>query len=74
MQCVNSAELPILQLADLLIGAVGYHNRDILNPSKSKLELVRFLQNRTGYSLEKSTSQLEQKFNLFFIDLQREAI
>lgn len=74
MQCVNSAELPILQLADLLIGAVGYHNRDIPNPSKSKLELVRFLQNRTGYSLEKSTSQLEQKFNLFFIDLQREAI
>ena len=74
MQCVNSAELPILQLADLLIGAIGYHNRDIPNPSKSKLELIRYLQNRTGYSLEKTTFQLEEKFNLFFIDLQGETI
>lgn len=74
MQCVNSAELPILQLADLLIGAVGYHNREIVNPSEAKLELVRYIQSKTNYSLEKSTYPSEQKFNLFFISLQGEAI
>ena len=74
MQCVNSAELPILQLADLLIGAVGYHNREIVNPSGAKLELVRYIQSRTNYSLERSTYPSEQKFNLFFINLQGEAM
>jgi hypothetical protein len=74
MQCVNSAELPILQLVDLLIGAVGYHNRQIVNPSEAKLELVRYIQSRTNYSLERSTYPSEQKFNLFFISLQGEAM
>lgn len=72
MQCVNSEELPILQLADLLIGAVGYHNRIIINPSKAKLELVQYIQYRSSYSLEKSTYPSEQKFNLFFINLDGE--
>lgn len=72
MQCVNSSELPILQLADLLIGAVGYHNRDISNPSQAKIELVRYIQEKSHYSLEKSTYPSEQKFNLFFINLQQE--
>ena len=74
IQCVNSAELPILQLTDLLIGAVGYHNREIVNPSEAKLELVRYIQSRTNYSLERSTYPSEQKFNLFFISLQGEAM
>lgn len=74
MQCVNSAELPILQMTDLLIGAVGYHNREIVNPSVAKLELVKYIQSRTNYSLERSTYPSEQKFNLFFISLQGEAM
>ena len=71
MQCVNSSELPILQLADLIIGAVGYHNRDVMNASAAKKELVKYIQKKSGYSLEKSTYPSEQKFNLFFIELQR---
>lgn len=70
MQCVNSSELPILQLADLIIGAVGYHNRNIINGSNAKKELVEYIQKKSGYSLERSTYPSEQKFNLFFIDLQ----
>lgn len=55
MQCVNSSELPILQLADLIIGAVGYHNRNIVYGSNAKKELVNYIQKRSGYSLECST-------------------
>lgn len=74
IQCVNSSEIPILQLTDLMIGAVGYHNRKIENPSQAKLELVKYIQNKSGYSLEKSTYPSEQKFNLFFIKLKGEEI
>lgn len=74
MQCVNSDELPILQLADLIIGAVGYHNRDIKNASLAKQELVAYIKEKSGYSLQKSTYPSEQKLNLFFIDLQREVV
>ncbi len=70
MQCVNSSELPILQMADLIIGAVGYHNRNLSNRSNAKKELVEHIQKKSGYSLERSTYPSEQKFNLFFIDLQ----
>ncbi len=70
MQCVNLSELPVLQLADLIIGAVGYHNRDIMNASAAKKELVKYIQKKSGYSLEKSAYPSEQKFNLFFIELQ----
>lgn len=70
IQCVNSSELPILQLADLIIGAVGYHNRDIMNASTAKKELVKHIQKKSKYSLEKSTYPSERKFNLFFIELQ----
>lgn len=70
MQCVNSSELPILQLADLLIGAIGYHNRNIINGSCAKRELVEYIRGKSGYALDRSTYPSEQKFNLFFIDLQ----
>ncbi len=70
MQCVNSSELPILQLADLMIGAIGYHNRGIMNGSNAKRELVKYIQKKSGFSLSSSTYPTEQKFNLFFIDLQ----
>lgn len=70
IQCVNSEELPILQIADLLVGAIGYHNREIPNPSDAKCELISTVQSLSGYSLEKSTLLSEKKLNLFFIDLR----
>lgn len=70
IQCVTSSELPILQLTDLLIGAIGYHNRIIDNPGKAKKEIVDYIRRKSGYSLEKTTFLSERKFNLFFIDLQ----
>ena len=70
IQCVNSKELPILQLTDLIIGAIGYHNREIRNASMAKLDLIRYIQKKSKYSLERSTFLSEEKFNLFFINLQ----
>ncbi len=70
IQCVNSMELPILQMTDLLIGAIGYKNRDISNRSDAKVELVNYISKKSGYSLTKSTFLSEKKFNLFFIDLK----
>lgn len=70
IQCVNSEELPILQIADLLIGAVGYHNRNIKHESQAKVKLVEYIQTLSHYSLEKSTFPSEKKFNLFFINLK----
>lgn len=71
IQCVNSKELPVLQLADLLIGAIGYYNRGIEQPSAAKLQVIEHIKRVSGYSLKKSTYLSEQKFNLFFINLQR---
>lgn len=70
IQCVDSSELPILQLADLLIGAVGYKNRNISSQGKAKPALVKHISQKSGFSLTRSTLPSEDKFNLFFINLQ----
>lgn len=69
IQCVTSSELPILQLADLIIGAIGYNNREIEHGSAAKKEIVKHIQKKSGYSLKRSTILAEKKFNLFFINL-----
>ncbi|KAJ52191.1 hypothetical protein BD780_003780 [Clostridium tetanomorphum] len=68
MQIINSSDSELMQLVDILIGAVGYANRlymgEILN-STAKLELVEFIKRKTGYSLLKTTLRQEDKFNIF---------
>ena len=64
VQTVRSHEIGILQVADLLIGAVSYANRD-LSSSSAKVALVQRMQERSGYSLTKTTLYRENKVNLF---------
>jgi len=64
IQTVRSEEVQQVQLVDVLIGAVGYVNRDLAT-SKAKLEVVDRLRRGSGYSLAKTTSLRESKFNLF---------
>ena len=64
VQTVRSHEIGILQLADLLIGAVSYANRRI-QTSTAKLALVQRMRNRSGYSLSRTTLYREDKVNLF---------
>lgn len=64
VQLVHSHEIEQLQLADLLIGAVGYLNRG-LRDNAGKMALVKRMQQRSGYSLTKTTLLREEKVNLF---------
>jgi len=64
VQLVRSDEVELIQLADLLIGAISYKNRG-LDRSEAKLKLVRRMQERSHYSLERTTLYREEKMNLF---------
>ncbi len=63
VQVVRSDEFELVQLADLLIGAVSYAARG-LDGNRGKLRLVAFIRKQTGYSLTRSTLYREDKFNL----------
>jgi hypothetical protein len=63
MQLVRSHDVGIMQVTDLLIGAIGYANRG-LSTSVAKELLVNRLRERSGYKLTKSTLPLESKVNL----------
>jgi hypothetical protein len=65
VQSVHSQEIELLQLADLLIGAVGYANKG-LDTNSGKVELVKYIGSRSGYSLKANTLLKEEKLNLFF--------
>lgn len=64
VQQVRSHEVQLLQLADLLIGAVAYANRG-LKTSNAKLAVIELIRERASLSLTKSTLPSEKKFNVF---------
>ena len=64
VQLVHSHEMEQLQLADMLIGAISYVNRD-LHGNAGKLALVKRMQERSRYGLSKTTLYRENKVNLF---------
>ncbi|MBY0502532.1 MAG: DUF3800 domain-containing protein [Bryobacteraceae bacterium] len=64
VQVVESHAVEQLQLADLLLGAVGYVNRG-LSTSSAKNALVARIRERSGYSLLRPTLLREPKFNTF---------
>lgn len=63
VQTVRSHEVAILQLADLLIGAVSYKNRS-LHSNTAKVAIVKKMETETGYSLTRTTLRRENKVNL----------
>ncbi|MGE5339892.1 MAG: DUF3800 domain-containing protein [Candidatus Omnitrophota bacterium] len=63
VQIIKSLESEILQLADLLIGAINYANRGVFT-STGKTHLVNQITNFSGLELIKSTAPYEDKFNL----------
>jgi hypothetical protein len=64
IQIMHSYESELLQLGDLLIGAVSYVNRN-QSGNKGKEELIKIIKNRSNYSLTARTLFREDKFNIF---------
>ncbi len=66
IQEVRSYEIAILQLTDLIIGAISYVNRYPKGGnSHAKNEIVKLIQERSKLSLRLSTSLGAEKFNMF---------
>jgi len=64
IQIVRSHEIEILQLTDLLIGAIASANRHV-TVSPAKQALVTSMREKSGYSLLNTTLFREDKVNLF---------
>ncbi len=64
VQQIRSHESELLQLADLLIGAISHLNRG-LTGSAAKAALIERIRQRSGKRLDQSSWLREKKFNLF---------
>jgi hypothetical protein len=66
VQQIRSHESELLQLADLLIGAVSHFNRWLSgNRSPAKAAVIERVRQRSGKRLDQSSWLREKKFNLF---------
>lgn len=63
IQHVHSHDIGLMQLVDVLIGAVSYHARG-LSESPAKNEIIQLIKDRSGLSLTCNTLPTERKFNL----------
>jgi len=69
IQFIKSYESYLLQLTDLIMGAINYHLRKETSMI-AKLQLIQKIETHAKIDLTKSTFKNEEKFNLFFIDLK----
>ena len=68
IQPIRSEEVQIMQLTDILIGAIAYENRsfpDGFQKSSAKQEIISLIKKRSGYTMKKTTLLREDKLNLF---------
>ena len=63
VQQIRSHESQLMQLADLLIGAIAHHNRG-LRTSAAKLAVIERIRKQSGMDLEATTWLREPKFNM----------
>lgn len=67
LQPIRSEEVQIMQLTDILIGALAYENRsfpDGFQKSSAKQEIISLIKKRSGYTMKKTTLLREDKLNL----------
>lgn len=67
LQPIRSEEIQIMQLVDILSGAIGYENRvfpDGFCKSAAKNEIIELMKKRSGYTLKKTTLLREDKLNI----------
>ncbi|HET9034223.1 MAG TPA: DUF3800 domain-containing protein [Dokdonella sp.] len=64
VEAVRSHEVPLVQMADVLTGALSHAAREVAG-SVAKQSLIAHVRQRSGLSLERSTLPNTRKFNLF---------
>ena len=67
IQPIRSHEIQIMQIVDILVGAMAYANRHFPKEEKlgtTKIQLCEYLKKLSGYSLTKNTLVKEKKVNL----------
>ena len=69
VQAIRSDESVLIQLADVLTGAVGARLNQTLSEDGSKIDIIRLIEQRLGRPLG-HTRRGENKFNVFVIELQ----
>lgn len=75
IQLIRSHESSLLQVADLLAGALMAANKnDNISMSTAKQTLIQRVRERSGYALTKSTLYREQKFNLLVWSGDKESL
>lgn len=69
LQVIRSYESELMQLTDVLMGAINYRLRG-LNKVTAKNNIIEKIERHCGKPLTQKTDKAENKFNLFFIDLK----
>ncbi len=67
---VDSKKESMIQLVDVLLGAVGY-SWNLNNSSPAKLRLIEYIQSKLGRRLTHPTSLHENKFNIWNFRLRK---
>lgn len=69
IQFIKSHESYLMQLTDLIMGAINYHLRG-LDTVTAKTSLIKKIESHAKIELTQSTPKSAEKFNLFFIELK----
>jgi len=67
IQIIKSHNIPLMQIVDILLGLMSYYC-NIKDKSPAKLELIKQVQRRSGYTLSITTLPNEPKFNIFYFE------
>lgn len=70
VQNIRSHESTLIQLSDILIGAVGYNSRG-LSESTSKVYIMNLIKDKSGYKWTRNTLYREDKFNMLIWNSQK---
>jgi len=70
VQALPSHEVPLIQLADLLLGMASSRMNESIAEGSTKYRLVRYLEKRLRVRRIGHTSKRERKYNVFQINLQ----
>lgn len=71
IQVIRSHEVEIMQIVDILIGAIAYKLRGY-NQSLAKNSIIELIEKKSNYAFEHNALYREDKFNIFHLQLKEE--